>query len=399
MEGNGALRDIRVLDLTRVLSGPFAAMWLGDLGADIIKIEMPGSGDDARRTPIHVNGESTFFAAVNRNKRSVTLNLKTEEGRNMLLEMAKQADVILSNYRPGVMERLGLGYEAFRQVNEGIIFATVSGFGQNSKYASRPAYDIIGQGMGGIMALTGPEGGEPTRVGTSISDVSAGMNTVIGILAALHARTLTGKGQCVDIALVDSVLALTAPETVRYFVSGKLVPRTGNRYAGNAPYGTFRAKDTYFNLACGSDKLFRKFAEELLQRPELAEDERFCIMARRTENYPLVKKFVEDWAAAYTVDEIVELCLAHGIPAGPLWDMDDISADSYFTEDREMLITLDQPGIGKLTVANNPIRLSDTKSAVRRTAPALGEHNAEVYRELLGYDEKKLAELKAKGII
>ena len=399
MEGNGALRDIRVLDLTRVLSGPFAAMWLGDLGADIIKIEMPGSGDDARRTPIHVNGESTFFAAVNRNKRSVTLNLKTEEGRNMLLEMAKQADVILSNYRPGVMERLGLGYEAFRQVNERIIFATVSGFGQNSKYASRPAYDIIGQGMGGIMALTGPEGGEPTRVGTSISDVSAGMNTVIGILAALHARTLTGKGQCVDIALVDSVLALMPSETVRYFVSGKLVPRLGNRYSANAPYGTFRAKDAYFNLACGSDKLFRKFAEEILQRPELAEDERFCIMARRTENYPLVKKFVEDWAAAYTVDEIVELCLAHGIPAGPLWDMDDISADSYFTEDREMLITLDQPGIGKLTVANNPIRLSDTKSAVRRTAPALGEHNAEVYRELLGYDEEKLAELKAKGII
>jgi formyl-CoA transferase len=396
---NGALRDVRILDLTRVLSGPLAAMWLGDLGADVIKIEMPGKGDDARLTPIHVNGYSTFFAAMNRNKRSVTLNLKAEEGRNILLEMAKQADVVLSNYRPGVMEKLGLGYEDFRKVNERIIFATVSGFGQNSKYASRPAYDIVGQGMGGIMALNGPEGSDPTRVGTSIADVTAGMNTVIGILAALHARTLTGKGQCVDISLVDSVLALMPSENVRYFVGGQLVPRLGNRYAGNAPYGSFKAKDKYFNLACGSDKLFRKFAVEILKQPELAEDERFSIMAKRAENYPLVKAFVEEWASAYTVDEIVELCLSHGIPAGPIWNMDDISKDSYFTEDRDMLISLDQPGVGRITVTNSPVKLSDTKTAVRRPAPALGEHNVEVYGELLGYDEEKLAELKKNAII
>ncbi len=177
------------------------------------------------------------------------------------------------------------------------------------------------------------------------------------------------------------------------------MPRLGNRYAGNAPYGSFKAKDKYFNLACGSDKLFRKFAVEILKQPELAEDERFSIMAKRAENYPLVKAFVEEWASAYTVDEIVELCLSHGIPAGPIWNMDDISKDSYFTEDRDMLISLDQPGVGRITVTNSPVKLSDTKTAVRRPAPALGEHNVEVYGELLGYDEEKLAELKKNAII
>ena len=399
MMEQGALRDIRVLDLTRVLSGPYAAMWLGDLGADIIKIEMPGKGDDARMTPIHVNGESTFFAAMNRNKRSVTLNLKDPEGREILLEMAKKADVVLSNYRPGVMEKLGLGYDVFRAVNKRIIYATVSGFGQKGKYASRPAYDIIGQGMGGIMSITGTEGGEPNRVGTSIADITAGMNTVIGILTALHARELTGEGQCVDIALLDSVLALMPSENLRYYVSGHLVPRLGNRYVGNAPYGSFKAKDSYFNLACGSDKLFRKFAEEVLKRPELADDERYCIMERRSDHYPEIKKIVEDWAADQTVDEIVEKCLACGIPAGPIWNMDDISKDTYFTEEREMLIKIDQPGIGEMTVTNNPIKLSQTKSSVRRPAPHLGEHNAEVYGELLGFGEEKLNELKEKGVI
>ena len=307
--------------------------------------------------------------------------------------------MVLSNFRPGVMEKLGLGYDVFRAVNKRIIFATVSGFGQNSKYASRPAYDIIGQGMGGIMAVTGTDGGEPNRVGTSISDVAAGMNAVIGILAALHARELTGEGQCVDIALLDSVLALMPSENMRYFVSGRLVPRLGNRYMGNAPYGSFKAKDSYFNLACGSEKLFRKFVTDVLKRPELAEDVRYCIMARRSDHYPEIKKIVEDWAADLTVDEIVEKCLACGVPAGPIWNMDDISNNTYFTEEREMLVKIDQPGIGELTVTYNPVKLSDTSTSIRMPAPLLGQHNAEVYGELLGYDEEKLQELREKAVI
>ncbi len=395
----GALSDVKVLDLTRVLCGPYASMWLGDLGADIIKVEMPEKGDDARFTPIHVNGNSTFFAAINRNKRSVTLNLKSPEGRDILLEMVKQADVIMSNYRPGVMERLGLGYEDVKKVNERIIYATISGFGQTGKYAKRPAYDIVAQGMGGIMGVTGIDGGEPNRVGASVADVTGGMNFVIGILAALHARNLTGKGQCVDIALVDSVLALMPSENMRYYISGKKVPRLGNRYLGNAPYGAFKAKDDYFVLACGSNPLFYKFATDVLKRPELCEDERFRIMANRSDNYPLVKEFVEEWSTQHTAKECVDILLAAGIPAGPIYDMDYIVNDDYFTKEREMLVEMEQPGIGKLTVTNNPIRLSETKSEIRRPAPLLGEHNAEVYGQWLNFDEDKLEELKSKGVI
>ncbi|MBE6973125.1 MAG: CoA transferase [Ruminococcaceae bacterium] len=395
----GALSDVKILDLTRVLSGPYAAMWLGDFGADVIKIEMPVKGDDARFTPVHVNGNSTFFAAMNRNKRSITLNLKDPEGKAIFLEMVKQADVVMSNYRPGVMERLGLGYEDLCKVNERIIFATVSGFGQNSKYAQRPAYDCVAQGMGGIMSMTGVEGGGPTRAGASVADITAGINTVVGILTALHARTLTGKGQSVDIALVDSVLALMPSESMRYNVTRKVVPPLGNRYIGNSPYGAFKAKDRDFMLACGSDKLFAKFCTEVLKKPELLEDERFRIMARRSDNHELVKKMVEDWASQYTAEECVDIILAAGVPAGPIYNMEDIYADDYFVNDREMLLKMEQPGIGELTVTNNPIRLSDTKSAIRRPAPLLGEHNEEVYGDWLGFDAAKIEELKNKGIL
>ena len=395
----GALSDIKVLDLTRVLSGPYAAMWLGDLGADVIKIEMPVKGDDARFTPIHVNGHSTFFAAMNRNKRSITLNLKEEEGKKIFLEMVRKADVVMSNYRPGVMERLGLGYEQLREINDQIIFATVSGFGQKGPYAQRAAYDIVAQGMGGIMSLNGVEGGEPTRVGASISDITAGMNTVIGILAALHARTLTGKGQSIDIALVDSVLALTPSENMRYFISGKLVPRMGNRYVGNSPYGAFRAKDGSFIIACGSDKLFAKFCTDVLKKPELAEDERLRIMTNRSDNHPLVKQIVEEWASQYTAEEAVEQILAAGVPAGPIFNMDDISQDPHIVGEREMLVKIDQPGLGEITVTNNPVKLSDTKATIRRPAPLLGQHNEEVYGEWLGFDKDKIEELKQNGIV
>ena len=395
----GALQDVKILDLTRVLSGPFAAMWLGDLGADIIKIETPKVGDDARFTPVHVNGNSTFFAAINRNKRSVTLNLKSPEGREIFLEMVKQADVVMSNYRPGVMEHLGLGYDQLSAVNEKIIWATVSGFGQKGKYANRPAYDIVAQGMGGIMSLTGPADGEPTRVGTSIADVSAGINLVVGILAALHARTITGKGQCVDIAMIDSILSLMPSENMRYFVSGKKVPRLGNRYIANSPYGAFKAKDDYFIVACGSDKIFARFCREILNRPELAEDERFSTMASRALNHDLIKELVEGWAAAYTAEEAVQIILDAGLPAGPIFDMDDIAHDEHIVGEREMLVKMEQPGIGEVTVTNNPIKLSDTKPVIRRPAPLLGQHNEEVYGEWLNFDAEKIKELKGKGVL
>ena len=396
---SGPLKGVTVLDLTRVLCGPFGTMWLGDMGADIIKVEPPGFGDDARHTPIHVNEKSTFFSALNRNKKSVTLNLKSEEGKTLFKELVKKADVVVENYRPGVMERLGLGYDVLKQVNPGIIYACANGFGTYGKYKDRPAYDVVAQGMGGIMALTGIEGGEPNRVGTSIADVTTGMNLATGILAALYHRTQTGEGQRLEVAIVDSVLALSPSENMRYYISGKKVPRLGNRYLGNSPYGVFRCKDGYFVLACGSDKLFRKFCSDVLKQPEIAEDPRYCIMALRSENHDEVKAIVENWAANYTVEETVDQILAAGVPAGPIFDMDDIASDTNFTQDREMLVKMEQPGIGELTVTNIPIKFDTTKTEIRMPAPELGQHNDEIYGEWLNCSAEKLAQMKEDGVI
>lgn len=399
-QNQGPLSGVRVLDLTRVLSGPYGAMWLGDMGADVIKIELPVRGDDARYTPLHINGHSAFFTAMNRNKRSITLNLKSEKGKAMFLEMLKDADVVLSNYRPGVMEKLGLGYEDLKKVNERIIYATVSGFGQAGPYAQRPAYDAVCQAMGGIMAVTGPKDGGPCRVGTSLADVTAGMNMVTGVLAALYNREKTGKGQAIDVAMADSVIALMPSENMRYHVNGHhLVPRLGNSYIGNAPYGAFHAKDKDFIIGCGSDGLFAKFATNVLKRPDLPEDERFYKMEMRWAHYDELKEIIEDWSLKYTAKECVQQLLDAGIPTGPVLDMDDISVDEHFVKVREMLVKMEQPGIGEVTVTNNPIKFSETKTSIRRPAPLLGQHTEEVYRELLGLTKEDLDKLREEGII
>lgn len=395
----GALSDVTVLDLTRVLCGPFATMWLGDMGANIIKVEPPGIGDDARQTPIHVNGESTFFAALNRNKKSITLNLKHPEGKRMFIRLVEQADVVVENYRPGVMERLELGYNDLKKTNAKLIYASACGFGTYGPYKDRPAYDVVAQGMGGIMALTGIEGGEPIRVGTSIADITTGMNLTTGILAALHYRDITGEGQRLEVALVDSILALSPSENMRYFVSNEIVPRIGNRNIGNSPYGAFQCKDGFFILACGSDKIFSRFCSDVLGRPDLSENQKYSKMASRAINHNEIKAIVEDWAKSYETEEVVQILLAAGVPAGPIYNMDDISKDEYFTAAREMLVKMNQPKIGELTVTNIPIRFEKTKTEIRLPAPALGEHNSEIYKNYLCLDEASLEALKDEGVI
>ena len=251
-----ALQDIVVLDLTRVLAGPYCTMMLADFGADVIKIEIPVKGDDTRGMGPFVNGSSLYYANVNRNKKSVTLNLKEPKGKEMFLALVKKADVVVENSRPGVRDRMGLGYEVLQEANERIIYAAVSGFGSYGRCSARPGYDIIAQAYGGLMSITGEPDGEPLRVGTAIGDVLGGMNLTIGVLMALHARELSGKGQRVDVALVDSVISSLETGTQRYFASGKLPRRIGNRYASAYPYDSFKAKDGSFVIGCGNDKLF-----------------------------------------------------------------------------------------------------------------------------------------------
>ena len=288
-----ALQDIVVLDLTRVLAGPYCTMMLADFGADVIKIEIPVKGDDTRGMGPFVNNSSLYYANVNRNKKSVTLNLKDPKGKELFLAMVKKADVVVENYRPGVMDKLGVGYDVLKEVNDRIIYAAVSGFGSYGRNSARPGYDIIAQAYGGLMSITGEPDGEPLRVGTAIGDVLGGMNLTIGVLTALHARELSGKGQRVDVALVDSVISSLETGTQRYFASGKLPRRIGNRYASAYPYDSFKAKDGSFVIGCGNDKLFNLLCTRVLHREDLLTDPRFLNNALRCENHAALKVEIE----------------------------------------------------------------------------------------------------------
>jgi len=395
----GALDGLVVLDLTRVLCGPYGTMWLGDMGADIIKIENPKGGDDTRSWGPRAGDESAYFAHINRNKRSVTLNLKTDEGKELFLKLVDKADVVVENYRPGVMDRMGLGYDVLSKRNPRIIYASASGFGTYGPYSDRPGYDIIAQSAGGIMSLTGEEGGPPTRVGTSVADITTGMNLVIGILAAVVSRERTGRGQRLEVALVDSIVALTTPENMRYRVTGKLPQRFAGRYANLCPYGTFEAKDKDFVLGCGNQKLFEILCTKVLNRPDALEDPRMSDVIARTENYPVVKELVESWSKTVTANEAIDIILEAGVPAGPINTLEDVRNDPHIAGAREMFPKINQPGIGEFEVTAMPIKFDDTKTTIRMPAPALGEHNAEIYGDLLGISEDVLAEYKKKGAI
>lgn len=394
-----ALQDIVVLDLTRVLAGPYCTMMLADFGADVIKIEIPIKGDDTRGMGPFVNGSSLYYANVNRNKKSVTLNLKDPKGKEMFLALVKKADVVVENYRPGVMDRMGLGYEVLKEANERIIYAAVSGFGSYGRCSARPGYDIIAQAYGGLMSITGEPDGEPLRVGTAIGDVLGGMNLTIGILTALHARELSGKGQRVDVALVDSVVSSLETGTQRYFASGKLPRRIGNRYASAYPYDSFKAKDGNFVIGCGNDKLFNLLCTKVLHREDLLTDPRFLSNALRCENHAALKVEVEKWSTTLTKEEAYEAINAAGVPASPINDLYQVSHDPHIVEDREMFIPVKHPVIGDMRVNGNPVKLLDMMPEVRTCAPALGQHNEEIYGQLLGMDKAQLEALEEDHVI
>ena len=394
----GPLQGVTVLDLTRVVAGPFCTGWLGDMGATVIKIENPGDGGDhSRASEPFVNGVSAWYAALNRNKKTVTLNLKDPEGKALFLELVKKADVVTENFRPGVMDRLGLGYEALAAVNPKIIVASVSGYGSYGPYSQRPGYDVISQGMGGIMSLTGFEDGPPTKVGTTLGDITAGMNLAIGILAALQSVHTTGKGQKLEVALVDSVFALVPFEFLLYGVTGKVPPRRGNHYNIWCPYGTFKAADGYYQLGVGTEKHFQLFCQ-VMGKPELIGDPRFenhiTRMANKAELYPII----DAWAARFTVKQVSQMLNDAGIPCSGVYDLQDIAEDPHFTQ-RDMIKTMDHPQIGTFSYVNMPVRFFGTPLVEPQSAGALGEYNKQVYTQLLGMDEEMLKKLHQKGVI
>ena len=394
-----ALENVVVLDLTRVVAGPYAGSILGDFGAKVIKIEVPGRGDDARGYGPYRNGESVYYANLNHNKKGITLNLKADEGKEVFKKLVAKADVVIENYRPGVMDKLGLGYDVLKEINPRLIYGAVSGFGSYGPYSQRPGYDIISQAMGGLMSVTGAEGGEETRSGNAMGDILGGMNLVMGVVMALYAREKTGKGQRIDVSLVDSVVASLENAYIRYFESGKLPVRMGNAYASIAPYDSYQAKDGKVIIACGNQKLYEKLCREVLDMEWMITDERFLTVPLRVQNNKIQKKYIEEWTMQHTVAEVVDIILGHGIPAGPINNVKQIVEDDHIRNAREMFIDVDHPKIGPMVVNGNPIKLMDMMPRVNYPAPTLGQHNEEILKGFIGLTDEEFAELAEKKVI
>lgn len=402
MTEHRALENLTILDMTRVLAGPFCTMMLADMGANVIKIEVPGTGDDTRGYPpfrenCNAEQESLYFANINRNKKGITLNLKTPEGKELFKRLAAKADMVVENYRPGVMDKLGLGYDVLKTINPRLIYGSVSGFGNTGPYRLRPGYDILGQAMGGLMAITGQPNDPPTRVGSAICDILGGLHLAIGLLAAVNARNITGRGQRVDISLMDSVIAATENTAIKYLESGEIPPRMGNRYAAISPYDGFRVKGGTVIIACGNQKLYEKLCLEVLERPDMITDPRFVDMIGRLEHQDDIRDVIEAKLADLTPEEASTLILSKGIPAGPINDISQILRDPQVKE-REMFVEMDHPTLGTITVNGCAIKLDETKASVRDHAPALGQDNDAIFRGMLGLSDTEYAEMKEKGV-
>ncbi len=392
----GLLDGVVVLDLSRVLAGPYCTMMLADMGAEVIKIEIPGKGDDSRANAPQVNGQSAYFMNLNRNKRGITLNLKTEEGKEIFKRLVKKADIVVENYRPGVMKRLGLDYESLKEINPGIVYGAISGFGQYGPYSQRAGYDIIGQAMSGLMSTTGWPDTPPTRTRTAIADVMAGASCCIGILAAYINKLKTGKGEMVDVALVDSMVSSLEIINMIYLCSGRVPTRIGNRYEAIYPYDTFHAKDGMVVIACGNDKLF-SLLKEIIKDPDL-EDEKYKHNIDRVNNHATLKDVVERWTITRNIDDIVDILLEVGIPSAPVNTIDRVVKDPHIAGAREMFVENEHPVAGKLKLTGNHIKLTNNKIKIRKAAPLLGEDTQSVLKEYLDIDEDEYKELIEKGV-
>jgi crotonobetainyl-CoA:carnitine CoA-transferase CaiB-like acyl-CoA transferase len=392
----GALSGLRVIDLTRVLAGPFCTMMLADMGAEVIKVEEPGKGDDSRHFAPFRNGESAYYMNLNRNKKGVTLNLK--KGRDIFIELVKTADVLVENYRPGTMDRLGLGYETLKKINPRLVYGAVSGFGDTGPYRLRPGYDIIGQAMGGLMSTTGWPGGEPTRTGTAMGDVLAGLSVTIGILAALRHRDQTGCGQKVDVALVDSVVASLEVITQIYLTDGHIPERIGNRYESTYPYDSFKANDGDVVVGAANDKLWQLVCQ-VIEQPDLQNDERFDTNPKRVQRHAEIKPIIEAWTKTHGVDEIVDRMLAAGVPSAPINTIDRLVTDPHIAVAREMFVDVEHPKAGMLKLTGTHIKLTETPSTIRTPSPELGQHNGEVFGSLMGMSSSEIEGLTQDGIL
>ena len=391
------LSGVRVLDLTRVLAGPFCSMILGDMGAEVIKIEEPGKGDDTRSWPPFLGGEATYFLAVNRNKQSLTLNLKAPEGRELLKRLVKKSDVVLENFRTGTMERLGLGYATLKKLNPKLVYCAISGFGESGPEAARAGYDLIVQAESGLMDITGFEDGPPVKVGTSIADLVAGMSAAHGITLALLARTRTKKGQKVEISMLDAMAALLTYQAGIYFGTGAKPSRRGNKHPSIVPYEVFKAADAYLTLGVANTSLWERCCAAL-ERPDLMKDPRFAREADRVTNRETLVPLLNDVLGRRTADDWLKRFEAVGVPAGRIRTVAEV-CESAHLKARGMIVTLPHPKAGNLRVLGVPVRLHATPGKASTAPPLLGQHTERVLRTVLGVGKADVTRLRKGGVV
>ncbi len=393
----GPLEGIKVLSFCRMLSGPYAGMLLSDLGAEVIKIEAPKAGDSARSAKPFIEGISSYFLSINRGKKSITLDLKKGRSKKILFELVKKVDIVLENFRPGVMERLGLGYEVIRKHNPKIIYASISGFGQKGPYAQRPAFDMIAQGMGGVVSITGEPGGPPVRVGYSIGDIGASLFASTAILAALHERDRSGQGQWIDVSMVDAQVALCENACARYLATGEIPRPFGSRHPLFTPFQVFPTKEGYIVLIAQFDEDWERFCKAA-GKEGWTTDERFKSLEARLKNYDQFMDEMDELMRSRMTKEWMELFDAHGVMCGPVNNIEQVVNDPHIQE-REMIVEVEHSRAGKLKVVGTPMKFSRTPCRIDKASPDLGEHTEEILSTWHGLSEGEIQSLRKSRTI
>lgn len=389
---------IKVLDLTRALAGPYCTLVLSDLGAEVVKVEMPKHGDDARHYGPFKNDQSLYFLSLNRAKESITLNLKTDEGKEIVKGLVSKFDVLVENFRPGTMEKLGLGYDVLKEINPRLIYAASSGFGHTGPDSKKPSYDLLAQARGGIMSITGWPNTPPTRVGMSTGDITAGLFTAIGISAALYQREKNGEGQLVDVAMLDCQVAILENALARFQVDGKSPTPIGNKHPTVSPFQAFMAKDEYFVLPIGNDKLWQKFCH-IVGKDEWATDQKYVTNADRNNNMDTLIPMLEKLFLTRNASEWIELIESAGIPCGPINNIEKVMNDPQ-VHARNMIVEVDDEQAGPIKLAGNPIKMTSiSEEKKRKPVPKLGEHTRNILEKYLGYDKFQIEKLEKDGVI
>ena len=391
------LEGVNVLDLTNIMAGPYCSMVLGDMGAEVIKIENFPEGDASRRFDPKINDESYCFAVLNRNKKSLALNMKDPHGKEIFAKLAERADIITENFRPGVIKKLGIDYDSVRQFNPGVVYASMSGFGQTGPYGKKGGFDIIAQGMSGIMMMTGYPGGRPAKVGIAMNDIASGVTALYGILGAYIGKLRTGKGQYLETSLLEAGLAWTPWEFGAYFGAGELPTATGTRHRRAAPYQAYKTRDGYVTVGASNNKLWNNFCNSVCAKPEWLTDARFATAPSRLKNIDALEQEIEAVLTTQPTAHWVEKLDAAEVPGGPVFGYEQIMQDAHIKA-RNMVVDMDHPIIGRMKTIGLPIKSTGELTTIRKPAPWLGQHSAEVLRSI-GYAGVDIDALFAGGVV